>query len=458
MDHQPIPAPIADFARAEMARLEVPGLSVGVLHDGVMYAGGFGVTNVDYPAPVDADTLFQIGSTSKTFTATALMRLVESGHVDLDATVRTYLPTFALESEADAAALTVRQLATHHAGFVGDYFRDTGRGDDALATIVGKMARSRQLTPAGYTFSYSNAGFYVLGHIVATVMGMPFEQAIRETIFEPLGMDRSFYFPEEMMTYRVAAGHIRTADGPRVARPWNTPRSIAPGGGVTSTVVDQLRYAALHIGQGAALHLGQGAAPVLKPETIAYMQQRHAEAGSMCEHIGISWMLDGEGADRIVKHGGATNGHLSSFEMLPGRGYAVTVLTNSDSGREARQTVADACRRHFLGSELALPQADPALAAGSAQYAGVYRAVLATLRVAVGPEGPSVVDESPERQFAERRLRPLPPEPAPIAFYAPDRAVVLEGSHRGERCEFLRDAGGAIAWMRWDGRIARREG
>ena len=220
-----------------------------------------------------------------------------------------------------------------------------------------------------------------------------------------------------------------------MARPWNTPRSIAPGGGVTSTVVDQLRY--------AALHLGMGDVPVLKPQTITYMQSRQAAAGSMCDHIGISWMLDGEGADRIVKHGGATNGHLSSFEMLPERGYAVTVLTNSDSGREARQTVADACRRHFLKSEAKLPAADPALAAGATQYAGIYRAVLATLRVTIGPDGrASVVDETPERQFAERRLRPLPPEPAPIAFYAPDRAVVLEGSHRGERCEFLRDAGG----------------
>lgn len=449
-DVRPLPASIEEFAHAEMARLEVPGLAAGVLHDGVIYAGGFGVTNVDYPAPVDADTLFQIGSTSKTFTATALMRLVEAQIVDLDAPVRTYLPQFALASEEDAAALTVRHLATHHGGFVGDYFRDTGRGDDALGTIVAKMARSPQLTPAGYTFSYSNAGFYVLGHIVATVMGMPFERVIREAIFEPLGMERSFYFAEEMMTYRVAAGHIRTVEGAKVARPWNTPRSIAPGGGVTSTVVDQLRY--------AALHLGMGDVPVLKPQTITYMQSRQAAAGSMCDHIGISWMLDGEGADRIVKHGGATNGHLSSFEMLPERGYAVTVLTNSDSGREARQTVADACRRHFLKSEAKLPAADPALAAGATQYAGIYRAVLATLRVTIGPDGrASVVDETPERQFAERRLRPLPPEPAPIAFYAPDRAVVLEGSHRGERCEFLRDAGGEIEWMRWDGRIARRE-
>ena len=88
----------------------------------------------------------------------------------------TYLPSFRLQSEADAARMTVRDLVTHHTGFVGDYFRDTGRGDDAMARIVAKMANSPQLVPAGSTFSYSNAAFYVLAHIVETVRGEPFEQ------------------------------------------------------------------------------------------------------------------------------------------------------------------------------------------------------------------------------------------------------------------------------------------
>ena len=210
---------------------------------------------------------------------------------------------------------------------------------------------------------------------------------------------------------------------------------------------DQLRY--------AALHLGQGAAPVLQPETIAYMQHATRRRG---QHVRPHrHLLDArrQGADRIVKHGGATNGHLSSFELLPGRGFAVTVLTNTDSGREARQTVADACRHHFLGSEADLPAADRARGEGEA-VRRLYRAVLATLRVAAGPEGASVVDESPERQFAERRLRPLPPN-------RPDRVLRAGPRGRARRlasrrmCEFLRDADGAIAWMRWDGRIARRE-
>src|SRR5512138_1959603 len=128
---EPLPESIQAFARDEMARLEVPGLAVGVLHEGRVYAGGFGVTNVDHPAPVEVETLFQVGSTSKTFTATALMQLVEEGAASLDARVREYLPEFLLQSEADAERLTLRHLISHHGGFVGDYFKDTGRGDDA---------------------------------------------------------------------------------------------------------------------------------------------------------------------------------------------------------------------------------------------------------------------------------------------------------------------------------------
>lgn len=450
MDIRQLPEPIVAFAQAELDRLQVPGAAIGVLHGGAMHVAGVGVTNVEHPLPVTPETLFQIGSTSKTFTATALMQLIEGGQVDLDATVRTYLPWFALQSEEDAARITVRDLVTHHAGYVGDYFKDTGRGDDAIWAIVRKMANSPQLVPEGSTFSYSNAGFYVLGHIVETLRGRPFEAVIRERIFEPLGMDRSFYFPEECITHRVAAGHIVTADGPKVARPWNTPRSIAPGGGITSNVIDQVRYAACHVGETPAHE-------VLGPGSIAFMRQVQRRAGSMCESVGISWMLDDAGGGcQLVKHGGATNGHLSAFELIPEAGFAVTVLTNADTGREARQTIADRCQEHFLGFGKPKPVAATDLEVDAREYAGVYQSVLARLEVRAGGSGLMVTDTTPERGFAETRHRPIPLPPAHLAFTGPDATAVLDGPRRGERAEFLRGPHGAIEWMRWDGRIARR--
>jgi CubicO group peptidase (beta-lactamase class C family) len=446
-------AGLVAFAESEARRLQVPGIALGVVHDGRVHAAGVGVTNVDHPLPVTPDTHFQVGSTSKTVTATALMLLREEGKVDLEAPVRRYLPGFRLQSEEAAASITVRHLFTHHAGWDGDYFRDTGRGDDAIARIVEKLARSPQLVPPGTAFSYCNSAFYVLAHIVETVAGLPFEAFIRERIFTPLGMARSTYFPEETLTGRVAAGHIVTREGPKVARPWHVPRSIAGGGGVISTVDDQLRYAASHLPAGSLSDLD----PVLSAESVAFMQSPQARAGSMCDDVGVSWMLETMAGERIVKHGGATNGHLSSFELVPGRGYACTVLTNSDTGREARDTIAAACRRHFLGLEPDPIVALPVSAEALHEFAGTYRATLATLRVTAEEGGLVIEDATPQRQFAERAHAPLPQPPVWLAFTSTDRATVLEGPRAGERVEFLRDGSGVIEWLRWDGRIARVE-
>jgi CubicO group peptidase (beta-lactamase class C family) len=445
-----LPALLVDFARAESARLDVPGTAIGVLHGDTMYSGAVGITNVEHPLPVTHETLFQIGSTSKTVTATALMQLVDEGRVDLEATVRTYLPDFRLQSETDAARIVVRDLLTHHTGYVGDYFKDTGRGDDAIAKIVAKMANSPQLVPCGTAFSYSNAAFYVVARIVEVLRGKPFEHVVRERIFAPLGMEQSFYFPEDCLTFRVVAGHIVTADGPRLARRWHMNRASAGGGGVISTVVDQLRYAAFHVGV-------LDAPTVLPRHAIAHMQTLQRPAGSMCESIGLSWMIDDAGdGTPLVKHGGATNGQLSAFEMIPAHRFAVTVLTNADLGRETRQTIADACQEHFLGFGKPMPRALEQPPADLAQYAGRYEATLEHLTVTVSGGGLTIEGRPPPKYVTEPRPRAIPAPVAHLAFTGDDRAAVQDGPRRGERVEFLRDGAGRIEWLRWDGRLARR--
>jgi CubicO group peptidase (beta-lactamase class C family) len=447
---RPLPEALLAFAREECARLQVPGTAIGVLHDGAIYAGGVGVTSVDNPLPVTARTLFQTGSTSKTVTATALMQLVEEREIDLDALVRAYLPNFRLQSETDAARITVRDLVTHHTGYVGDYFRDTGRGDDAMARIVAKMANSPQLVPAGTMFSYSNAAFYVLAHIVETLRGAPFERGVRQRIFEPLAMHESFYFPEECLGYRFAMGHTVTAAGPRAEKRWYLWRSGGGASAVISNAIDQMRYAALHVG---AIDAPQ----VLSSAAIERMQTDARPAGSMCESIGLSWMLDDAGrGHRLVKHGGSIAGMLSSFELIPSLRFGVTVLTNADAGRESRQTIADRCQEHFLGfGKPALPK--PVAVANLAEYAGRYEATLEHLDVRVDVSGLRVTGTPPPRFVVDPQRVPLPRPPAQLSFVGRDAAAVLTGERRGERIEFLRDAAGHIEWLRWDGRIARRQ-
>ncbi|MGQ0548305.1 MAG: serine hydrolase domain-containing protein [Armatimonadota bacterium] len=99
---------LGDKITEAMVRLHVPGVAVGVLHEGEEHVAGFGVTNVDHPLAVDGDTLFQIGSTTKTVTGTVAMRLVEMGKLDLDVPIRTYLPDLRLSNEDIAARVTMR--------------------------------------------------------------------------------------------------------------------------------------------------------------------------------------------------------------------------------------------------------------------------------------------------------------------------------------------------------------
>jgi len=227
-------------------------------------------------------------------------------------------------------------------------------------------------------------------------------------------------------------------------------RSSAGGGGVMSNVVDQLRYAALHLGTNDVPN-------VLSAAAIAEMQRVQRPAGSMCESIGLSWMLDDAGVgERLVKHGGATNGQLSAFELIPGRRFAVTVLTNADAGREARQTIADRCQAHFLGFDKPVPAALPDAPANLDQYAGRFEATLEHLTVRVAGRGLEIEGTPPPRFVVDPALVPFRLPVAKLRFTGVDRAAVLDGPRRGERVEFLRDANGRIEWLRWDGRLARR--
>jgi CubicO group peptidase (beta-lactamase class C family) len=424
-DVEPLPTEIAEFAEAERERLHVPGLAVGVIAEARWYAGGSGVTHLEHPLQVTPDTLFQVGSTSKTFAASAVMALAEAGRIDTAATVRTYLPGFRLRNEEDAARVT-----------------------------VAKMMDAPQVTPAGFAFSYSNAAFNVLARIVEVVGGAVYEDFIRERFLEPLGMTKTTYFAHDAILHRVAVGHVDTQEGPAPSSEWRINRSIAGSSGIISSAVDQLRWAAFHMGDGKA----PSGVRILDEGTLRAMQTPQAAAGSMCDAMGWGWMLDDVGGHRIVKHGGSINGQLSSFEFAPGLGYACTVLTNGESGgREARDTIAAMCLKRFAGLERAMPERDPALDGTLRQFAGHYRQRLAELHIEAGPGALTVYDYQPA-WLAAIEPRDVDPPPSPVVLFAPERGVVTEGPRRGERCEFLRDEAGAVAWLRWDGRLSARIG
>ncbi len=437
-----------------MQRVQVPGVAVGVLHNGQEHVAGFGVTSVEHPLPVNADTLFQIGSITKTFVGTAAMRLVEMGKLGLDVPVRAYLPDLRLASEQVASKVTLRHLFTHTGGWVGDYFDDFGPGDDALAKMVSRMSNLEQLTPLGAVYSYNNAGFYLAGRVIEVVTGKTFEAAIKELVLDPLGLSMTFFFPADVMTHRFVVGHQMVDGKPAVARPWAMGRAIYSCGGIVSNVKDLLRYAHLHVGEGVA----PDGARLLTRESVTLMQTPLAPASGATDAVGVAWMLTNAGGTWIVRHGGGTHGQTTEFRLAPARGFAIIILTNSDDGDQLCDQVAEWALEHYLG--VAWPKAAPLDLPESklAPYVGRYASLDSDYELYL-QDGKLMMRVTYRGGFPTPDTPPPSSQPPPVrlAFYAEDRVVALDPPLQNNRGEFLRDLEGSIAWFRFGGRIRKRE-
>jgi CubicO group peptidase (beta-lactamase class C family) len=443
-------------------RLQVPGVAVGVLIDGKEDYAFHGVTSVENPLPVNEDTLFQFGSTGKTFTATAMMRLVEQGKVDLNAPVRTYIPEFKLKDEEVARTVTVLHLFNHTAGWEGDLMEDMGPGDDALARYVQRMATIEQVTPLGEAVSYNNASLSVAGLIIEKVTGQTYEAAMKELIFEPLGLSHCYFFPNEVMTRRFAVGHNQAADGTiTVARPWALPRGNQPAGGISSNAGDQIAWARFHMGDGRAADGTQ----VLSEEMLRRMQQPTIETpgSALGDAIGISWMLRDVDGVRLVGHGGDTIGQHSDFTMIPERGFAVTSLTNcGPNGGQFNEEIVRWALEEYVG--LIERDPEPVLLGDAelAQYAGLYETIAVTCSVEVHQGGLRLKPEiKPEVQAQLQEAGEEIPEESPSfdvgMLEGPgDRYIVTGGPAKGMRGYFARDASGTVDRVHVGGRLATR--
>lgn len=227
------------------------------------------------------------------------------------------MPELRLKDDAVARTVTVLQLLNHSAGGTGDYFEDTGDGDDAIAKYVQKMAQLEQISPPGTVVSCNNAAYVLAGRLIEKVTGQAHEAVIKRLILDPLGCTESFFFAGDVMTRRFAIGHSRKEQeaAVTVARPMLLPRSSAPAGGLFSTVRDQIRYARFHLGHAPA----EGGSRVLTRETLDRMKMPtiSMQGGTLGDWVGISWMLRDIDGVRVAAHGGSTNGQESGFELIP---------------------------------------------------------------------------------------------------------------------------------------------
>lgn len=453
---------LEEFVAEAAARLQVPGAGVGLLDGDEEHHVFHGVTSNENPLEVDENTLFQSGSTGKTFTGTAVMRLVEDHKIELNAPVRTYVPELKLKDEDAAAKVTILHLLNHTAGWQGDLMDNTGDGADALERYVERMERLDQVTPVGETVSYNNASLSLAGRVIEKVTGKVFEHAIKELIFEPLGLDHSFFFLNEVMTRRFVVGHNQKPDGTiKVARPWALPRGGAPAGGISTNVGDLISWAKFHLDHGKNSEGEQ----VISTELIRAMQEPTASlAGSVLgDHIGLSWWLKDIGGLTQVTHGGNTLGQNCTFFMFPERRFALTVLTNSSPNggqfsNELVKWVLDA----YLGVSVPEPETEPRSSEQLTPYVGTYETVAVVAEITAKDGGLEIdVTIKPEileqlRETSDDPIEKQPPISIGLLSGDDERYVVTDGPAKGMTGYFVRDASGQIEGIHVGGRLATR--
>ncbi|HVF19719.1 MAG TPA: serine hydrolase domain-containing protein [Mycobacteriales bacterium] len=441
--------------------LGVPGAAAGVVVDGEEHYAYAGVTSVENPLPVDETTLFQFGSTGKTYTATAIMRLAEQGKVDLDAPVRDYVPELRLKDESVAEKVTVLQLLNHTAGWQGDLIKDTGNGDDALARYVDLLADIDQISPLGATVSYNNASLSLAGRLIEHVTGTTFEQAIGDLLLTPLGLTSTWFFPGDIISRRFAVGHKRAEDGAiTIARPWAMPRSAAAAGGMSANARDQIAWATFHLGDGTAAD----GTRVLSEESVKRMQQGTADmrGSALGDEVGIAWLLAEVGGVKTVGHGGTTNGQYSDFTLVPERGFGAICMSNcGPNGSQLNHGLVKWAMEHFLGLKNVEPETLRLTVDQLAAYTGRYESISALIDVtAYDGRLSAKVEIKPEMLEALTEAGEEVPEQPPIVLALlegeGDRYVVDEGDAKGMKGYFARGDDGDVSGVHLGGRLATR--
>ena len=427
---------LLDRARVEMRHDKVPGIALGIYHNGQAATAGLGVTNVEYPQPVEGDTLFQIASITKTFTVTAILQLIDQGRLRLDDPVRAHLPEFAVADGGVSAAVTIRDLVTHSCGWEGDFHEDTGWGDDALAAIVARMRKLVQVTPLGEMWSYNNAAFYVLGRILEVVHKRPYEDVLNEALLAPLRMDGACFFAHQLLHRSFAVGHAERGGKSVVAQPWAMPRCSNPSGGVIASAAHLMQYAQFQLEGG----------PLLSND-LRLSAFEPAGPKSDTPDIGLGWWLDDTTGERVVSHGGGANGQPCLLAMIPSRGFALAVLTNGANGGITANRLLTWAMQNYFGLSAPTPAAQPAPEAVHT-WLGAYEDRLER-RVLRLEGGQLVLDQFPVSQWLEglnppdapRSGIPVQPIGADTLLIAPDE----RGQHVGT---ILRDNNGEARWLR----------
>ena len=325
------------YIRAGMHTAHIPGLALGVVRgDHVAYLKGYGIAGPD-GRPVTSQTPFILGSTSKSFTALAVMQLVEAGKIDLDAPVTKYLPWFRARNAAGSDQISVRHLLHHTSGLQTYEGRqglwDNDQSSVALENGVRELSRAQLRQPAGQRYEYANENYNTLGLIVQAVSRTSYEEYVRSAIFAPLQMSHSAAALSDPAAADIASGYRYWLRWP-IAFDAPYPRRMTPAGFLISSAEDMAHYVAAQLNGGTYQHR-----QLLSPPGIVTLHTPAARMGPATSY-GMGWAIRRAPGSTQIWHDGDVSNFHSHLLLLPDQHLGLVVLMNVGGSRNSTAPTA----------------------------------------------------------------------------------------------------------------------
>jgi CubicO group peptidase (beta-lactamase class C family) len=341
-----------DEKRRELA---IPGVALAIVKDDkVIFQKGFGLRDLERNLPVTAETIFAIGSSTKSFTAMAAVISQDEGKLSLDDSPKKYLPYFKLQDPEADARITVRDLLVHNSGL--------GLGD--LVTSTGALNRKEVIKVAGLAkptarfrekFQYQNVMYSVAGEVVAKANGTTWEKVVEQRIFKPLGMKSSYTSLKQMtrVTNHATGYSVENKVVTKVVLDKSGLVNIAPAGAITSNVVDLSQWLRLMLGggvlDGKRLVSERAFAEIVKSHIkVDDNFGQYVPGAGLGASYGLGWFLTERNGDPFIAHPGGVDGFTAQVLLVPGQNLGVAVLTNAASNATVRM-VSDIVLDNIVG-------------------------------------------------------------------------------------------------------------
>jgi len=352
---------------AELKERNTPGAVVAIVQgDRVIYRKAFGLANVETGAEMKPEMLFRLGSTTKMFTAAALVTLSEQKKIDLNAPIDNYVKGL----DPKIGRVTGDHLLSNSAG-IRDFAAPAPSNDDAaLGNMVHSWKDDIFFADQGEIYSYSSAGFWLSGFVVETLQQKPYADSMEELLFKPLGMDRTTFRPLMAMTYPLSAAHAVEDGKAKIIRPFFNNVAMWPAGSIFSNAGDLSRWVIAFLNEGRL----EGK-QVLSATLIKQMKSHHIPVpGETDSYYCYGLTAFKYSGLEFVGHGGFSRGYGSMIQMVPEKKFAVIILTNK-SGETLRKSLGKATEIG-LGLKDEVPAKTESLGALSKaeldQFVGIY--------------------------------------------------------------------------------------